>query len=213
MASVDTGLPIGGFGACWGRRAVTGDFFTSDACRTKDRIIQTSELVTKAQGKVVSAAGEVKDRGNAVARSVRSSPARTSAGVKNQLGLELFQLQADQGPCLDCYAIGDPVSVANLHADAARWPQFVRAATAAWPSVADPARAAQCRAASATDHADTRLVSWRVQCRSVVIASTKGAAIVAAFGPVTTPGWVSGSPTPIAVRTRVSPSAVAAMDL
>ncbi len=42
--------------------------------------------------------------------------------------LELFQLQADEGPCVDCYATGRPVSVADLQAAAGRWPQFVPAA-------------------------------------------------------------------------------------
>nr|MDP9168334.1 transcriptional regulator [Actinomycetota bacterium] len=41
--------------------------------------------------------------------------------------LELFQLQADEGPCLDCYATGAPVSVADLAAHQQRWPRFVRA--------------------------------------------------------------------------------------
>jgi GAF domain-containing protein len=38
--------------------------------------------------------------------------------------LELFQLQNDQGPCLDCYRSGGRVSVPDLAAVAARWPQF-----------------------------------------------------------------------------------------
>ena len=36
--------------------------------------------------------------------------------------LELFQLQADQGPCLDCCRTGQPVTAADLTA-AQRWPQ------------------------------------------------------------------------------------------
>jgi hypothetical protein len=42
--------------------------------------------------------------------------------------LELFQLQADEGPCVDCFIAGQPVSVANLNVAAQRWPQFVPAA-------------------------------------------------------------------------------------
>jgi GAF domain-containing protein len=42
--------------------------------------------------------------------------------------LELFQIQNDQGPCLDCYHRGQPVAAADLGAAAGRWPRF--AATA-----------------------------------------------------------------------------------
>ena len=58
--------------------------------------------------------------------------------------LEVFQLQADEGPCLDCYATGHPVSVADLHEATQRWPRFVPAAVeAGFASVhAVPMRAA-----------------------------------------------------------------------
>jgi transcriptional regulator with GAF, ATPase, and Fis domain len=42
--------------------------------------------------------------------------------------LELFQLQNDQGPCLDCYRSGRPVQAADLAVAAAHWPRFAPAA-------------------------------------------------------------------------------------
>lgn len=42
--------------------------------------------------------------------------------------LELFQLQAHEGPCLDSFASGEPVSVADLRVAVTRWPRFVAAA-------------------------------------------------------------------------------------
>ena len=42
--------------------------------------------------------------------------------------LELFQLQNDQGPCLDCFHGGEPIAVPDLAADVSRWPQFAPAA-------------------------------------------------------------------------------------
>jgi transcriptional regulator with GAF, ATPase, and Fis domain len=51
--------------------------------------------------------------------------AATSAEARE---LEAFQLQRDEGPCLDCYHTGAPVSVADLRTEAARWPRFIASA-------------------------------------------------------------------------------------
>ncbi len=54
--------------------------------------------------------------------------AASSEGTRN---LELFQLQREQGPCLDCFHSGIPVSVSDLSQETARWPQFTEAAIGA----------------------------------------------------------------------------------
>ncbi len=44
--------------------------------------------------------------------------------------VELMQLQNDEGPCLDCYRSGAPVSVPDLTDASGRWPLFVAAVAA-----------------------------------------------------------------------------------
>jgi GAF domain-containing protein len=45
--------------------------------------------------------------------------------------LELYELQADQGPCVDCYATGERVVNVDLSSAASRWPRFAPEAVAA----------------------------------------------------------------------------------
>ena len=45
--------------------------------------------------------------------------------------LELFELQAQEGPCLDCYRTGEPVVNVDLEVENGRWPRFAAEALAA----------------------------------------------------------------------------------
>ena len=52
----------------------------------------------------------------------------TAASSENARLLELFELQADAGPCLDAFHTGAPVVNANLQDNQDRWPRFAEAA-------------------------------------------------------------------------------------
>ena len=59
-----------------------------------------------------------------------------AASAEQSRLLELFQVQNDEGPCLDCYRTGAPVQVADLAADDQPWPAFAaRALEAGFRSV------------------------------------------------------------------------------
>jgi transcriptional regulator with GAF, ATPase, and Fis domain len=54
---------------------------------------------------------------------------RVAAASSEEAGLlELFQLQNDQGPCLDCFRTGRPVTAGDLAGPDQRWPRFAQAA-------------------------------------------------------------------------------------
>ena len=57
---------------------------------------------------------------------------RVAAASSEEAGLlELFQLQNDQGPCLECFRTGRAVTATDLVGVAPRWPRFAEAAVRA----------------------------------------------------------------------------------
>jgi transcriptional regulator with GAF, ATPase, and Fis domain len=57
---------------------------------------------------------------------------RVAAASSEAAGLvELIQIQNDQGPCLDCFRTGQPVTAADLAGADRRWPRFATAAVQA----------------------------------------------------------------------------------
>ncbi|GAA4715736.1 GAF and ANTAR domain-containing protein [Phytohabitans rumicis] len=69
----------------------------------------------------VSAAGVLLTNQRGELRVIAASTERTRL-------LELFQLQTDQGPCVDCFRTGRRVTVPDLPAETPRWPRFAAAA-------------------------------------------------------------------------------------
>jgi GAF domain-containing protein len=52
----------------------------------------------------------------------------TVASSENARLLDVFQIQSDEGPCLDCYRSGEPVRAQRLGDAGTRWPRFAAAA-------------------------------------------------------------------------------------
>ena len=83
----------------------------------------------------VSAAGLLLTDGQDTLQLVAASSERTGL-------LELFQLQTDQGPCVDCFRTGQPVSVADV-------PSAGRPASPPPPPKSASPRSTPCRCACA----------------------------------------------------------------
>ena len=54
----------------------------------------------------------------------------TVASTERARHLELLQIQSDEGPCLECFHTGQPVSTSDLAGARDRWPRFTAAASA-----------------------------------------------------------------------------------
>jgi GAF domain-containing protein len=103
-----------------------------------------------------------------------------AASNESGKALELFQLQASEGPCLDCYRTKEPVINSNLAHAEKQWPQFApRAAAAGFESVhAFPMRLRSDvigalnifgNAATKFDDADSRLVQALADVATIAI--------------------------------------------
>ncbi|WP_166788940.1 MULTISPECIES: GAF and ANTAR domain-containing protein [unclassified Cryobacterium] len=84
-----------------------------DVVDTMDILVQASTEFTPATD-----AGILLADSGGVLHVVASSNERTSEVEEAQLGY-------NQGPCLDCFASGEPVEVSDLSEESGRWPQFV----------------------------------------------------------------------------------------
>jgi transcriptional regulator with GAF, ATPase, and Fis domain len=55
----------------------------------------------------------------------------TASSSESARLLELYQIQNDEGPCLDCYRSGQPVYAGSMKEANVRWPRFAEAASRA----------------------------------------------------------------------------------
>jgi len=96
---------------------------TNELVDDYDVVDMLSQLTTNCAGLLgISSAGLLLADGRGVLHLVASSSERTHH-------LEVFQLQREEGPCLDCFHGAQAVLAPDLDAERERWPQFCRAAS------------------------------------------------------------------------------------
>jgi GAF domain-containing protein len=102
---------------------------TSAFIRLADTMVEDYDLVELLQ-QLVDGCIVVVDSGSAgVLLDDQRGTLQVLASTSEQIRLlELFQIQADSGPCVDAFRTGTSVLVPDLAAQASRWPEFSRAA-------------------------------------------------------------------------------------
>ncbi|MCB5178768.1 GAF and ANTAR domain-containing protein [Streptomyces antimicrobicus] len=70
------------------------------------------------------------DAGGVLVADARGGMRIMAASPEDAAGLELLQLLTGEGPCVDCYRVGAPLTVADLDAERDRWPDLAGAAPA-----------------------------------------------------------------------------------
>ncbi|TFD90816.1 ANTAR domain-containing protein [Cryobacterium lactosi] len=92
----------------------------ADSLRGGYDVVDTMDILVQSGTRFTSAtdAGILLADSDGVLHIVASSNERTSDVEEAQLGF-------DQGPCLDAFASGEPIEVADLSEEVERWPRFV----------------------------------------------------------------------------------------
>jgi len=93
--------------------------------RLADTLVADYDVIELCQQLVDDSAGLLNATAAGLLLGDHHDSLRVLASTSEQTRLmELFQLQADAGPCLDAYRTGRPVLVDNLTDQASRWPVF-----------------------------------------------------------------------------------------
>lgn len=91
-----------------------------------DSLVDDFDVVDLLQGLVDHSVGLLRaDAAGLMLADQRGGLQVAASSTEQTRLLELFQLQNDEGPCLDCFRTGRQVLVADLASEGNRWPQFV----------------------------------------------------------------------------------------